>query len=144
VAIDKGHPLSICAAALVGDAVAEGTARGQAVAVVGRRRGDEPCQRAEAGVCVLVVAETVHRGPEGEAAVPTAARALLAARRSAEHVELVTVVRRNLRVVGDVREARGPAVVDVAGLVDLEQRLGLVVLFVGGDRRRECEAVSRG
>jgi len=44
-------------------------------------------------------------------------------------VELVAVVGRDLGVVCAVREARRAAVVNVARLVDLEERLGLVALL---------------
>src|SRR5439155_15697689 len=107
------------------------------------RRRDEARQRAEACIRVLVVPAAVLRGPEGEAAVTAAAGALLAAGRRAEHMELVAVIRRDLRVVGGVREARRAAVVDVAGLVDLEKRLGLVALVIGRDGRRELKSLRR-
>ena len=144
VVVDEGHPLTVGAAALVGVPVAGGTAGREALATVGRGGRGEPGQRPEARVGVLVEAECVAARAEREAAVAAAAGGLLAAWRRAEQVELVAVVVRDLRVVGDVREPGRPAVVDTSGLVDLEQRLGLVTLVVGGDRRREGEAVGRG
>ena len=70
-----------------------------------------------------------------------AARTLLAARRRAEHVELVAAVGRDLRVVGAVREPGRATGVDVAVAADLDQGLRLVALRVGGDGGRELQTL---
>ena len=65
----------------------------------------------------------------------------ITARCCAEQMELVAAVGRDLRVVGRVREAGRTAGVDVAGAVDLDQRLRLVALRIGRDRGGEGEAL---
>src|SRR2546426_813940 len=79
--------------------------RPEAVAVVGRGRRGEPAQGAESRVGVLVIALRVLRQPGCHPAIASTACRLLAARRSAEHVELTAAVGGDLRVVGALREA---------------------------------------
>ena len=57
-------------------------------------------------------------------------------------MELLAAVGRDLGVVGRVAEAGRAAGVDVPVAVDLDQRLGLVALRIGGDRGREGEPLG--
>src|SRR4029079_11158371 len=75
-------------------------------------------------------------------AVSAAAERLLTAWRRAEQVELVAAVGRDLGVVGAVRESGRPARVEEAALVGDDQRLRLVALRIGRNRRREREPLG--